>query len=428
MAKSRKDSWEKYYNGNDGITVKVKIGAPYYQTEKATKSAGNLSIGTEVIYRDIFSQHIKSGGNNKIAFQFDLSGLVYYSSVDNFRKPGGVSGIGLKPKNFGIENKTFSSSTEYYNFLISALDNRLKNREIGGELYEYLLATLNLAKTGSANFIDIQKNDLPWGEITSYFGELAGALACLTNHCVGISKIIPNPLSCKIYFPDDSVPLYDYKLISTNAEYMISSKASKSSSNVVKPQFVINPLNSIVNDSKLQNLKRTLSYKILEVLANNQNRTGPFYAYQIINPELMTDTMISSILSVYKTNEDGEKIVPNYKIIEPFVNKLKNSQQLLQLKNEKDTNVGLIRFICEKEIEKWSKTSTINSHLKQIFQKYLDYTRVIYVKMSASITQNPSFSSFSGESESVKTINSLYLRSKNDTKTRVDDKMGFQIG
>lgn len=428
MASSGKKSWIKYYNGNDGITVKVKKSAPYYENQTTSKSSGQLSIGTQVIYRDSFSQHIMGGGNNKIAFQFNPSDTIYYSSIDNFKKPGETSGIGLKPKNFGLENKTFSTINQYYNAVISGLDKLLKSKEIGGELYEYLMATINCAKTGTGDFTDIEKKSLPWGEISSYFAEVAGPLACVSGHCSGISQIISSPSSCRIYIPNDSVNLYDYKLISGDGnEHMISAKTSKGASNVVKPQFVIDTLNQNQNDTKLETLKRTLAYKVLQVLAFNDVKSGPFYAYQLINPSLMNDTMISSIMSVYRRNEDGDKLVPNYQFVKNFVDKLKSSQSILASRNEKNTNVGLIRYVCEQEITKWSKTSAVNSHLKQIFQKYINYTRVIYVKMSASASQNPSFTAFGGGSGSVKKVNSVFLRSKNTTSTRANDKIGFQV-
>lgn len=428
MAKSGKDAWEKYYNGNNNITVEVKKVAPYYEDETSSKPSGSLSIKTKVIYQDALSQHIKRGGNLKIAFQFDLSGPTYYSSIDNFKKPGGTSGIGLKPKNFGIENKTFDSSFSYYTAVVNALDSRLESKEIGGELYEYLLATLNYSKTGTVNFANIQKDSLPWGEITSYFGELAGPLACVSGHCANISTIIPSASSCKIYMPDDSVPLYDYKLISSNGkEYMISAKAGKSVSNVVKPQFVIGPLSGIIDDSQLTTLKRSLSYKVLQVLANSEVKSGAFYAYQLINPKLLTGAMVANIMSVYQRNNDSTKKISDLNLLMPFINQFKNSYSVMSGKKPQDMTVGLLRYVCEQEIAKWSKTTTPNLNLKQIFEKYLSYTRVIYVKMIASATQNPSFSAFGGETDAIKKVNSIELRTKNDSVARVEDKVGFQV-
>jgi hypothetical protein len=180
MSTNGRDAWEKYFNGNENIIVEVKKAAPYYEDQVSSKSVGNLPLKVKVIYQDVYSQHIKRGGNNKIAFQFTANGSVYYSSVDNFRKPGGTSGIGLKPSNFGMQNKTFDSANSYHTALINSLNSRLAKKEIGGELYEYLIELLKYAKSGSVNFNDIQKTGLPWGEINSYFGELAGPLACIS--------------------------------------------------------------------------------------------------------------------------------------------------------------------------------------------------------------------------------------------------------
>lgn len=428
MARSGKQAWEKYYQGNNGVTVRVKKAAPYYSDEKTTKQEGSLTINTSVIYSDVFSQHIRAGGNNKIAFQFVANGPVYYSGVDNFRKPGGVSGVGLKPENFGLANRTFTSATAYYDFVVNALDSRLQNNEIGGELYEYLLATLNYAKNGTLDFADIQKDGLPWGEINSFFGEVAGPLACITGHCANISTIIPSVSGCHIYIPGDSTPLYDYKLINTGLgkEYMISAKAGKNISNVVKPQFIIGPLNGITNDTKLTQLKSTDAYKVLEELNNYEVKSGPFYAYQVISNSL-TKGMIDSIMTVYRTNDDGDKKLPNPSLLEPFINSVKSSHGVMLGKEPKDMNVGLIRYVCEQEIKKWSNTAVANSQLKQIFEKYLGYTRVIYVKMTASPAENPKFTAFGGDQNSVKKVTRVELRSKNTTQKRAGDKVGYQV-
>lgn len=430
MATSGKDSWEKYYEGNDGISVQVKRTAPYYGNETTTKQEGILPLGGTVIYKDLFSQHIKRGGNNKIAFQFDQTGSVFYSSVDNFIKPGGTSGVGLRPRNFGIENVSFISTLSYYNTVVQALERRRDSGEIGGELYEYLMAILNYVKNGITSFDDIQKEGLPWGEITSYFGELAGPLACVNGRCSGLSQIIPSPSSCKIYMPSDSVALYDYKLInsSTGEEYMISAKQGGSVSNTVKPQFVVGPLNAITSDSNLTRLKGTLAYRILQILTDNEAKSGPFYAYQAIYPQILTSNMISSIMSVYRFNTDSTKKIPDPQLLMPFINQVKNSYSVMSGKKPENMTVGLLRYVCEQEIAKWSGTPTANSDLKNIFEKYLNQTRVIYVRMSASSSQNPSFSVVSSsQMNTVSRVFSVRLRSKNDSVSRVDDKVGYQV-
>jgi hypothetical protein len=429
MATSGKDSWKKYYEGNDGVVVEVKKSAPYYADEMTSKQEGILPLRAKVTYRDIFSQHINRGGNNKIAFQFNENGSVYYSPIDNFRKPGGVSGVGLKPKDFGVENTTFISTTSYYNTIVDSLNNRVSNREIGGELYEYLLAVLNYAKTGTTSFNDIQKDGLPWGEITSYFGEVAGPIACVSGRCSGLSQLISSPSSCKIYIPSDSVALYDYKLInsSTGEEYMISAKRGGSVSNVVKPQFVVDPLNEVTTDSNLTRLKNTLAYRVLQLLADNEAKSGPFYAYQAIYPNVLTSTMISSILSVYRVNTDSNKSIPDLQLVLPFIDRFKGSYPVMSGKKPQDMSVGILRYVCEQEIAKWSTTPTANADLKNIFEKYLNKTRVIYVKMTANASQNPSFSASSTtELNSVSRVLRVAIRTKNGAE-RIDDKIGYQV-
>jgi hypothetical protein len=104
-------------------------------------------------------------------------------------------------------------------------------------------------------------------------------------------------------------------------------------------------------------------------------------------------------------------------IWQPFIKKR-------SLANVNNITYGQLRYECEKIIQNESKQGILNSDLKQIFQKYLEQSRVIYVKMSVSPTTGiPVFTASKG---GIELVRNLYLRTSND-KNRSADRIGFQV-
>ena len=323
MARSGKEAWEKYYSGNDGVQVTVKKSCQYYETETSKSSLGTLSPGTVVTYRDALSRHIADGGNNKIAFQRSGSDDVFYASVDFFVKPGQISRIDLSPEGFGLEDQTYTV-TAYYNKLIESITDRWDTNSYSGELYDYLMELVSFANTGSVNSADlagIKTQGFPWGAIQSYFGEVIGPLSCIRRNLLsGLGISLSN---ATIFMPPSSVALYDYKLISGGQEYLISAKAGKGTANQVKPQFVIDAVDSILPTT----LKNSKAYQVLQAIKDNSVKGGAFAAWKIIQPttdNTLTDACISDVILNYDTRrgKSTDNLV-NTTVWKPFVGKPK---------------------------------------------------------------------------------------------------------
>lgn len=418
MARSGKEAWEKYYSGNDGVQVAVKKSCQYYETETSKSSLGTLSPGTVVTYRDALSRHIADGGNNKIAFQRSGSDDVFYASVDFFVKPGQISRIDLSPEGFGLEDRTYTV-TAYYNKLIESITDRWDTSSYSGELYDYLMELVSFANTGSINSADlagIKTQGFPWGAIQSYFGEVIGPLACIRRNL--LSGLGINLSNATIFMPPSSVALYDYKLISGGQEYLISAKAGKGTANQVKPQFVIDAVDSILPTT----LKNSKAYQVLQAIKDNSVKGGAFAAWKIIQPttdNTLTDACISDVILNYDTRrgKSTDKLV-NTTVWEPFVEK--------HLLNQNINNVtyGQVRYKCETLIQSASRANSLQVDLKSIFEYYLNESRVIYVKLAiAQPGGQPTFTVMNVDG--VKKINSLELRSSNDSQTRTSDKIGY---
>lgn len=418
MARSGKQAWEKYYSGNDGVQVAVKKSCQYYETEDTRSSLGTLSPGTVVTYRDALSRHIEQGGNTRIAFQRAGSDDVFYAGVDFFVKPGQVSRIDLSPEGFGMEDKTYTI-TEYYNKLIDSIADRWDKSNYSGELYDYLMELVSYANTGAVNSADlggIKTQGFPWGAIQSYFGEVIGPLACIRRNL--LSGLGVNLSSATISMPPSSVALYDYKLISGGQEYLISAKAGKGTANQVKPKFVIDAV-----DANLpRTLKNSKAYQVLNAINDNSVKGGAFAAWKIIQPSTdgtLTDACIADVAVNYDTRrgKSTDKLA-NQTIWQPFVDKHLLNQ------NIKNVTYGQVRYRCETLIQAASRVNSLQADLKSIFEYYLNESRVIYVKLAlAQPGGQPTFTVMNVDG--VKKINSLELRSSNDSQTRTADKIGY---
>jgi hypothetical protein len=408
-----KSTWEKYYKNKDGLRVEVKKTSPYYSDEITTKIEGNLPYDGSVIYRDLFSQHISKGGNTKIAFQFDPSGPIYYSPIDNFYKPGNPSGIDLSPGGFGLANQTFTNSTVYYQKVINSIADRWAVSDYSGELYDYLMELVSYSNGGFGSFSGIKTSNFDWSAITSYFAEVIGPLVCIKKGVLSDLKI-SNISTAKIFIPPSGTSLYDYKLIVGDREYLISAKSSKGVANQVKPQFILPYVDSTLPYA----IKSRKAYKLLQILANYSTKQGPFVGWQLLqNTSELTAAAISDVEKNYepKNKKSSDKIV-NLQPWKPFLNKY--------FPNSKDVTYGQVRYKCETLISTQSKSGIINNDLKKIFETYLNNSRIIYVKMKVSMPNGiPSFSKISDTG--VKSVNHVELRSSNDSQMRTSDRMGY---
>ena len=419
MARKGKELWEKYYT-EDNISTIVKIANPYYSDVNGKNRVGYLTIGQEVVYDNPNSQHISRGGNLKIAFRFPGNPTLYYSTVDNFAKPG-RSDVNLKPSFFGMSNKLIEGKSNYVNELKKAIDS--KAQDLGQDLTEYLLALVDFAAFGNATNFDnstanINKSSIPWGQINSYFSELIGPLACVSGRCTGFP---PNMHNAKIYIAPDSNNLFDYEITHNNEKYRVSAKAGRGSSNTLKPNFIIQELERITGDASLNDLKNELGYELLKTLAENPAKIGPIVAYGKIYPSILDNVAVEQLKAQYIRNSDSTKIVLNVGSLSEFIKKHKQSI------GNKQLTLGLVRYICETELEKWYKIGANNTILKSIFKKYINYSDIKLVKTVCGPRIRPIFQLSSGETFRTNKKFTLSLRNKNDSVARVDDKLGISL-
>ena len=160
----------------------------------------------------------------------------------------------------------------------------------------------------------------------------------------------------------------------------------------------------------------TKEYQLLNILGSESVIAGALRGWSLIAPSEMSLSAAQSVISVYRVGNHNAKI-PNEEILKPFTNKYFPSR--------KNITVGEIRYKCEQLIEGWSKNGPQNGVLKQIFEIYLNQSRVIYVKLDLNKRSGtPTFSASAGGGTTL--LRNLYLRSSNYA-TRTADRIGFQV-
>lgn len=412
MASTGSDNWNRNWKGGDYQSTVKKSSVSFYRKSQngSFVKVGNLSEGTPVTYIDS-----QTNSHTRSAIRLSNSDEIYYINIDNLVKPQKTSraGISLNPSSFGLQNTTYTSVSTYHNSIVNALNGR---DDIDGELFDYLYQLLNYVMTGVHDYDGIKMTGFPWGAIQKDFGEVLGPIDCIKrNKLSGI--VSPTGLSsAKIQLPMAGQSLYDYKIIAGTNEYLISAKSGKGVSNQVKPQFVI----PVVLDNLSATLLRSNAYKLLKILADYSIKQGAFYGWKLLQvTNDLTDNAISDIeLNYAPRNKRSTDKVVDYESWKPFLRKYFGGR--------KNITYGQLRHKCETLIENASKTGTLNSNLKTIFNIFLNESRIIYVKMVVDPrTGKPSFSADAGGGSTL--IRRLYLRTSNDSASRTSDRIGFQV-
>lgn len=403
-------NFQKNWRGSDHRTTVKKNVSIYTKTESGEyQAAGAVNAGTSVTYIDSLTEdHLRA------AFRTD-DGEVFYANIDYFVKPGTErQSILLGPSSFGLSSRTFFSVTDYYNELVNALNRR---NDIPGELFDYLYELIDYVDNGYGDYNGIKFDGFPWGQLQSYYAEVIGPIACVKR---GLFSGIINTAGlggASIYMPRDSERLYDYKLIIGNDEYLISAKSARGVSNQVKPQFVTA---AAIQSGKLGYLQSTKEFQLINLLGSESVVAGALKGWGMIEPDEMPTAAAQSIISIYRGGNHSAKI-PDPQLLKPFIDKYITSKR----SNPSTVTIGEVRYKCEQLIEKWSKNGTQNNVLKQIFEIYLNQTRVIYVKLDLNkTTGRPTFTASAGGGTSL--VRSLYLRTSNYA-TRTEDRIGFQV-
>lgn len=392
------DNWDKNWKGSDKPTV-VKKAAPYYRYNQ-TRSIGLLPIGANVTYIDALSE-----SHTRVAIKYGSGDEIYYTNVDNLKKPKSLSTVNLQPQAFGITGRELSIS-DYVREVRTQIQSRT---DITGDLETYLLDLVNYSYTGTASFGGYDIRDLPLADIIKYFGEVLGPIHCLkrgllTKFNLGVG------LSTKILVPTSTTePLLDYYLVKQDGKRIPISAKSTGTSNPLKVDIIVNKIKN--SPTLLRKYQNTTEFKILDVINNNTMMDGPFVGAMLLGE--ITDQAAASAIS----SRGGT--IQNTQL---FQNLIRTDSRLSILpRNQKPTAMQL-SYVCEKKIVQYSRANSgrFTNMIKDTLAE-----EIVFVKLSINpMTKTPQFEALkAGGSYGIGLVK---LRSKNQYDKK-SDKLGFQL-
>lgn len=409
-----------------GATAWSKHFQPIFQTKKYVETVMKkestledetgkrilkIDKGTEINVLKTSSYQSKT----PISLKSDAS-TVYYVTFDHIQKPKSkrASGIKLKPQDFPHIN--FETNISYQNLVGSITEDLAEYRpDLDPKLVNYLEELLFYWSNMSSTTTDVSKayKKLTEGkaEVAKDFGEMLGAIACITK---GIIPGIKISKDTKIKFPRaGNAPLADYFLINKNfngGQLTISAK-SGNTTNTLKPKDILDLLKS-QNKTSLWSSKDI--YKFMQLVVDTPTALFPFYGINyVMKKEILNKKALDYANANFKVSNFSNK---KYDVA-LFANLFK----LLGYDLTKPPTIGQLFYYTEKYV-----ITKANEKLNptDIFEAATSGA-VTYVKYSISDSK-PQGEFTVLVSDIVKSDKkNIKWRSKNDSN-RAADKIGLQ--
>jgi len=383
-------NWQKNWKGSNHSSV-VKKSGPYYETKYSTRGIGNLVPNTQINYIDVLSE-----SHSKVAIQISGNETVYYTNIDNLRKPKSSSLVGLKPQTFNLAGTEYTL-TSY----LTALRNSINSRsDMVGELKEYLLELVSYSDSGQGSFSGYNTSNLPMND----FGEVIGPIHCirrgLTRFNLGVGS------TTKILIPSRSnEPLLDYYLINLDGRRIKISAKSTGNSNTLKVADLVPPV--LNNPNLLSKYQNDFEFNIMRTIHENTMIMGPIESCAmlgIISPEAANSVRTSSAT------------IPNPELFRNLIDKD------TRLKNQKTITRNQVSFLCEKEVINYSKNVTKANKFTSIVKDVLS-SEIYFVKLNI-VNGIPNFTEEATSGQ--QSISNLFFRTKNGYDSK-SDKLGFKL-
>ena len=401
MASTGSAAWAKYFKGQDVSTV-MKKDSDAFDGDGTTKLNFKVKANEKIIVFDSDSYE------SKMVIKRLSDNQICRVTFNNIQKPGRETAVNLKPQAFGI-GETKYNITDYVDLVLTSIEER---NNLSPETKNYLQSLVlyyagfeNLQFTQNA--YNAASSSLPMRDIKKDFGEVLGPIAVIKQQI--LSEVnIPKGNTTKIYMPArPNEPLMDYGIIVNNKTYVISAK-SGTTTNVVKPQDIIDLLKK--NPANLRKYQNTEQYKILESLSENGIVDGAIIAASKLpggpSPEAAADVKKKLGTGTYKDDKYDIGLMAS------FINS--NGY----LKKQTKPTLNQIMYECEKMIAAKSKNGL---NFTPMFKDAVQ-NQVIYVKFDVT-GATPDFQVIMNDDFSTKKVT---LRTKNGY-TRRSDRMGVQV-
>jgi len=444
MARTIKEAWEDYKRFfAEGFEKPSPKDISVYDGAKSKTKSGTIRKGDPV--------HIMSLKNigtyaPRVKVQYNIDKIGWVTTADIGKPQRSAAGkitVKLKPQDFdGIAGIKMDFNT-YYNKVLKAIDARsdlpMVIKVYLRELTDYCMhhgpadrktlvdAYRALAAT---KYIDTMN------DIEKDFSEIIAPLCVLerggsTLADYGMPHLNKN--NGIAYIPvEGNYALIDFIIYDDKGRsYQFSVKKISKTTNVVKPQDIIELLNKDATSQWVKDYKKTFNFKLLEVLADNNVRVGSFKALRLLVGNASTKTqfpseVIMGIDRMLGSGDDPDETDVNLasdlwlKLAETFYSEGIN---YWETPKHSSGRVGLASLICQIAIEKLSKDKKLINYVDVI--KEFVMREVVYYKFAAT-GGIPNFYMENHLKNNIQVGDVFYLRCKSSIGNPYRDKLGVQ--
>ena len=270
------------------------------------------------------------------------------------------------------------------------------------------------------------------------FSEITAPLCVLERGAADLDKLgygRLNKKNAQVFLPAaGNEPLIDFVIFDEeNTSYPFSVKKISKTTNVVKPQDIISLINKKQIDGKkddwVEKYKKTIEFKILEVLAENKVKDGSFLALELIAKDLKLKTklpteVVKNIDAMVKGGDPKESDVKAaqaswLKLAEMYYNDAKDYWEAPKHSSGK---VGIASLICQMMLRKISKDGGL------VYREVIEHfvmKEVTYYKFATNKGM-PVFYMENHLKNNLKPTDQYHLREKSSIGNPYRDKVGVQ--
>ncbi len=424
-----KANWDDKYKQHKSIdTVVKKDNATMYDTD-AIKRIGSFKKGDKVTFIN--------EGKYEIRALVKFDGKSVRINLDDLVKPGSAKSAqaSLKPQAFNVKEGPKYTVDKLQDTLLESIDSR--NDLSADQKYYLELLVLYHSQGEMISDAELREAFKPVKPNTSFvnavktdFSEILGPMAVIAFDLlekVGLKYDIAR--DAKSWFPDlPNYPLMDYAIYSGKGtkerQIVISAKAKPGSTNVVKPQDVLDLINR--QASVKRKWSNTIQYGLLKVLDDNPIATGGVAGVGYLMSKKaslkrkypgISDKGVADFITKKKTYDQ--------KLWTKFIETNETIQRAIK-ENHKTVKSGAvastaINYACEKIIEEETKSTGV-CPVTDIFTDSIK-NQVYYVNYKQNSDGTPEWD-LKGSVE-FKKEDGLKIRTKNGLASG-SDKIGFQ--
>ena len=441
MARTIKEAWDDYKRHYmKGFEILAKKDIPVYDGAKSTKKVGTVSKGSGVHVKPINGNSYQA--RIEVIYDNDKTGWI---STPMLGKPRSATGKKkmpeLKPQEFDIPLDQKMSFETYYKKVLAAIEKRddlqLVIKEYLKELTEFCMhhgATEKkelvkaYADLAASEYIDIMNN------IEKDFSEITAPLCVLERGAseldkLGYGKLTKN--NAQVFLPGaGNEPLIDFMIYDDeDREYPFSVKKISKTTNVVKPQDIISLLDKKKNSKWVKDYKKTVEFKILEVLADNRVKQGSFLALEVIAKDTTLKSKLprNVVTNINKMIKGGDPEESDVKAAQSWWLELADmyytdAKDYWEAPKHSSGKVGIASLICQMALRKISKEGALV--YRNVIQNFV-MQEVTYYKFTTNRGM-PVFYMENHLKNNLKPNDEYYLREKSSIGNPYRDKVGVQ--